>query len=296
MKEKKNSLATYIISLIIMLVVVFSIMVAIFNQKEKEEQTNAVIEKNSTQSTTQSNTQANTKSVTQEEYFIIYQGREISKEPGVKQISDMETSEKNKKKYNIKYYNYENGQYKGETKGVFGKEETYEGQSIVSNVSKIAISKKYNAIPRKYRNWTQKEIETHQKIKNYEKIKIQEIDLDGDNKLEYIVNVQEDIKKGDLKDNSATIDANSYITIYDSNFNKKADLVKLENAFIDGEKKQENKVFLSIDDVEYIDIDNDGKMEILIELPSWEGVNYSLLKYDNGKIYGKVNYQVRLEP
>ena len=38
----------------------------------------------------------------------------------------------------------------GETIGTFG-EETYEGVSIVSNVRKIAMTEKYNAIPRTFK-------------------------------------------------------------------------------------------------------------------------------------------------
>lgn len=258
-------------------------------------------------------TQPVTNSVAQEDFFIVYNGREIQKDVGVKQTSDMETSENNKKKYNIKYYNYENGQYKGETKGIFGKEETYEGQSIVSNVSKIAISKKYNAIPR---NITKMKV-IPEKLKNekmypvqvlhpstgesvsvnFEDLKVKSVDLDGDNKLEYLVCWKLDIEEGEYEDSHA--ESSSGIILFDNTFNKISQLVSIKQEFKNNQdkkdKKEETFVF-DIDDVECIDIDNDGKMEILIELPSWEGFTYSLLKYDNGKIEGKVNYEASLEP
>lgn len=258
-------------------------------------------------------TQSVTNSVAQDDFFIVYNGREIQKDIGVKQTSDMETSENNKKKYNIKYYNYENGQYKGETKGIFGKEETYEGQSIVSNVSKIAISKKYNAIPR---NITKMKVipeelknekmypvqvlhsSTGESVSvNFEDLKVKSVDLDGDNKLEYIVCWNLDIEEGEYEDSHA--ESSSGIILFDNTFNKISQLVSIKQEFKNNQdkkdKKEENFVF-DIDDVECIDIDNDGKMEVLIELPSWEGFKYSLLKYDNGKIEGKVDYKASIEP
>ena len=258
-------------------------------------------------------TQSVTNSVAQDDFFIVYNGREIQKDVGVKQTSDMETSENNKKKYNIKYYNYENGQYKGETKGTFGKEETYEGQSIVSNVSKIAISKKYNAIPR---NITKMKVipeelknekmypvqvlhpSTGESVSvNFEDLKVKSVDLDGDNKLEYIVCWNLDIEEGEYEDSHA--ESSSGIILFDNTFNKISQLVSIKQEFKNNqdkkEKKEETFVF-NIDDVECIDIDNDGKMEVLIELPSWEGFKYSLLKYDNGKIEGKVDYKASIEP
>ncbi len=279
-----------------------------------EEYTLNLYKKNSvTQSVTNSVEQPVKNSVAQDDYFIIYNGREIQKEVGVKQTSDMEISEKNKKKYNTKYFNYEDGKYKGETTGIFGKEETYEGQSIVSNVSKIAISKKYNAIPR---NITKMKTipEELKKEKmypvqvlhpstgesvsvNFEDLKVKSVDLDGDNKLEYIVCWNLDIEEGEYEDSHA--ECSSGIILFDSKFNKIAQLVSIKQEFKNNEekkdKKEETYVF-DIDDVECIDIDSDGKMEILIDLPSWEGFNYSLLKYDNGKIEGKVDYKASLEP
>ena len=275
-----------------------------------EEYTLNLYKKNSVSNSVE---QPVTNSVAQDNYFIVYNGREIQKEVGVKQTSDMETSENNKKKYNTIYYNYENGQYKGETKGIFGKEETYEGQSIVSNVSKIAISKKYNAIPR---NITKMKVipEELKKEKmyplqvlhpstgesvsvNFEDLKVKSVDLDGDNKLEYIVCWNLDIEEGEYEDSHA--ESSSGIILFDNTFNKISQLVSIKQEFKNNQdkkdKKEETFVF-DIDDVECIDIDNDGKMEVLIELPSWEGFTYSLLKYDNGKIEGTVDYKASIKP
>ena len=252
-------------------------------------------------------------SIAQDDFLVIYNGREIPKKVGVKQTTDMANNKENKNKYNIKYYNYENGEYKGETVGTFGEEETYEGQSIISNVSKIAISKKYNAIPR---NITKMKIIPDQLKKeelypvqvlhastgesvsvNFEDLEVKSVDLDGDNKLEYLVCWKLDIEEGEFEDSHA--ENSSGIVLFDNNFNKISQLVSIKQEFKNNEEKKDKKdetFVFNIDDVECIDIDNDGKMEVLIELPSWEGFTYSLLKYDNGKIEGEVDYKASIEP
>ena len=53
-------------------------------------------------------------------------------------------------------------------------------------------------------------------------------------------------------------------------------------------------MFLSLNDVEYLDLDDDGIMEILIKIPSYEGNKLSILKYNKGKIEGNVNLEVNV--
>ena len=45
---------------------------------------------------------------------------------------------------------------------------------------------------------------------------------------------------------------------------------------------------------DYIDLDNDGIMEILIKVPQYEGSQLSILKYNKGKIDGKTNLEVNV--
>ena len=117
--------------------------------------------------------------------FVLYNGMEISRMPGVQDISEMEINEENNKKYNIKYYNYENNEYLGETEGEFG-EEVYEGFSVVTNVKTIATSEFYDAVPRKS-TLIEKMPEELKNKGQAPDADIEEIDLDGDGKNEYIL-------------------------------------------------------------------------------------------------------------
>ena len=55
--------------------------------------------------------------------------------------------------------------------------------------------------------------------------------------------------------------------------------------------------YLSISNVEILDVDNDGNMEILIEIPHYEGEpSISLIKYKNGELSGKTNIACSLLP
>lgn len=85
------------------------------------------------------------------DYFILYKGIEIDKKVGVQFLDYMEITAANAEKYHTTYYNYENGIYVGKTAGIFGKEQAYENTSWVENVDSIAISKKYDAMPRPYK-------------------------------------------------------------------------------------------------------------------------------------------------
>ena len=52
-----------------------------------------------------------------------------------------------------------------------------------------------------------------------------------------------------------------------------------------------------MDNVEIIDIDNDGIMEILVEIPKYEGdPSVSMLKYKNGELSGDTNIECSLLP
>ena len=84
------------------------------------------------------------------------------------------------------------------------------------------------------------------------------------------------------------------ISLLDSNYKKVADLAILKNGFWGDIKEESSKVFLSLKDVDYIDLDNDGIMEILIKVPQYEGSQLSILKYNKGKIDGKTNLEVNV--
>lgn len=222
--------------------------------------------------------------------FVLYNGMEISRMPGVQDISEMEINEENNKKYNIKYYNYENNEYFGETKGEFG-EEVYEGFSVVTNVKTIATSEFYDAVPRKS-TLIEKMPEELKNKGQAPDADIEEIDLDGDGKNEYILLYKVDIEGNE---NGAEPQAFSGVMLFDNNYEKLADLVTLKNGFWGNIKEEDKKVFLSFDDIEYIDIDCDGIMEIVIKIPTYEETKISIVKYSNGEIQGETGIQASVE-
>lgn len=229
---------------------------------------------------------------TSDDYFILYDGCEIKIETGVQDLSDAKISSETNKKYNTTYYNYENGKYVGETKGTFG-EETYEGISHIDNVKRIAISEKYNAIPRTYTTINELPGQLID-MADYSSVNIQSIDLDNDGKVEYIVCYRVDYAKGEIGEGEPQ--ASSGIMLFDSDYKKIADLISLENGFWANIKEEDKKIFLSLDDIEYIDIDNDGIMEIIIKVPTYEGAKISIIKYKNGEIEGETNFKASVIP
>ena len=228
------------------------------------------------------------------ENILLYEGSEILNKIGTQfiDLTEMEISEEAKRKYNTTYLNYENGKYLGETLGNFG-EETYEGFSIVTNVKRIAMTQKYNAIPREYK-LIEKLPEQLKDMADYSSVAINEIDLDGDEKSEYIVCYTVNYKKGQIGDGEPQ--ASSGIMLFDNNYKKIADLVTLENGFWGNIKEEDYKIFLSLEETEYIDIDNDGIMEIIIEIPTYEGTKISILRYSNNKVEGEINLQASVMP
>lgn len=301
MSEKepiKVSLTTYIISLLVMVILIIGLIFYFVeyrnNTTEKLSNTNtSLIESNTSENNIMINQQdKNTNKLTTSDYFILYNGYEIKNKIGVQNLSDMEVTEETNKKYNTTYYNYENGKFVGETKGTFGKE-TYEGVSIVDNVKKIAISQKYDAIPRTYT--TINELPSQLKdMADYSTVKIHSIDLDGNGKTEYVVCYTLNYAKGEIGDGEP--EASSGIILFDSNFKKVSDLVTLENGFWGNIKEEDKKVFLTLDDTDYIDIDNDGIMEIIIKIPTYEGNKISIVKFDNEKIEGETNLKATVTP
>ena len=225
------------------------------------------------------------------ENFILYNGMEILIEPGVQEVSDMKFNDNTIKKYNTRYYNYEGGKYIGGTEGKFTTE-TYDGYAVVENVKRIAMSEKYEAIPREFKVIE----ELPEQLKEdggYPDVKIHEIDLDGDGKFEHILCYNVDY---DGKESEAEPEVFSGLMLFDENYEKIVDLVTLNNGFWGNIHDDERKIFITLDDIEYIDIDNDGIMEMIINVPTYDGTKISIVKYQNGEIEGDVDVQASVSP
>ena len=275
-----------LILLIIGIILIMMIGVIMFVQKTENDRQIADLNNN------QNKMQETTNNL--KENILLYEGSEILNKIGTQfiDLTEMEISEEARRKYNTTYFNYENGKYLGEILGYFG-EETYEGFSIVTNVKRIAMTQKYNAIPREYK-LIEKLPEKLNDMADYSSVAINEIDLDGDGKSEYIVCYTVNYKKGQIGDGESQ--ATSGIMLFDNNYKKIADLVTLENGFWGNIKEENYKRFLSLQDTEYIDIDNDGIMEIIIEIPTYEGTKISILRYSNNKVEGEINLQASVMP
>lgn len=284
---ENNNGKSLTILLIIGIILIMTIGVVMFMQKtEKDRQ---IANLNNTQNKMQETTN-NLK-----ENILLYEGSEISNKIGTQfiDLTEMEINEESKRKYNTTYFNYENGKYQGETTGTFGDESIYDSYSIVKNVKKIAMNQKYNAIPREYK--LIEELPDQLKdMADYSSIAINEIDLDGDGKSEYIVCYTVNYKKGQIGDGEPQ--ASSGIMLFDYNYKEIADLVTLENGFWGNIKEEYYKIFLSLEETEYIDIDNDGIMEIIIEIPTYEGTKISIFRYSNNKVEGETNLQASVMP
>lgn len=222
------------------------------------------------------------------ENFFLYNGYEILTVPGVQYYFEgMEINKQNLLKYNIPYYNFENGKYIGKINGVFGNEGLVEGYSIVEGTKKIAFTEYYNAIPRTHSTVTSipKEIIN---IENYSNVDMEKIDLDGDGSQEYIlcyrINNDEDYVL------NGGISYSSGIILFDSNYNKIANLCSFNI------RNGEYVEFLSLNDVEYIDIDKDNIMEIIIDFPAYEAFGVGIFKYSDGTITGAIDYEVDVGP
>ena len=186
-------------------------------------------------------------------------------------------------KYVITYYDYENYSSKGSNLGTLSTQ-LYEGLVKIDNVGKIAISEDYNAIPRNVKvvNTIPTIIsENNPKIADYDTVKTLIVDLDGNGIEEYIL-VLANKKTGFSK-----------ITFIDSKGQKIADLASIEKS--KWKKDEASEYYLSISNVETVDVDNDGIMEIVLEIPHATGdPTVSLLKYNNGKLSGKTDIECSL--
>lgn len=303
MKENKKriSLVSYIISLIVMLVVIIVLICYILQNRNNNKETNI---SNSNISDSGYLNNENTIVDEQQEninaqqaqklnnYFILYNGYEMKIQTGIQDLSDMKINSETKLKYNTTYYNYENGKYVGETKGTFG-EETFEGLSVVNNIKRIAISQQYNAIPRTYTTINELP-EQLIDMADYSSVNIQSIDLDNDGKTEYIVCYTINYAQGEIGNGQPQ--ASSGLMVLDYNYKKIADIVSLENGFWGDIKKEDKKIFISLDDVDYIDIDNDEIIEMIIKIPTYEGTKIDIIKYNRGNIEGETNIKASVLP
>ena len=186
-------------------------------------------------------------------------------------------------KYVITYYSYENYSFKEAKLGVLS-QKVYDNSVKIDNVGKVAISEEYEAVPRQIKvvNTVPSIIsDNNPLVKDYDTVKTISTDFDGNGTEEYIL-ILKNTKTGFSK-----------ITFIDSKGEKVADLASIEKS--KWRQDTNNEFYLGIDNVEILDINNDGVMEILVEIPHSTGdPTVSLLKYNNGELQGKTNIECSL--
>ena len=271
-ENKKIKVSFKVVIALIIIVVIIGIAFAIcilknsLNENNGADKNNTVIKEES------------------KEKIILYKGLDFS---DGKNLNDITCNEANKKKYEIEYFNYENGEKLEKSKGNLV--ETYEGISAVENVKKIAISVEYDAIPRRYTTIEGLPKELYE-LADCNKVEIQSVDLDGDGKKEYIVASNSYASPEDYDTDTYT--NYSDISLYDNKFKKIATLIKAKDQYREVDGKITSEFFCSLDDVEYIDIDDDGIMEVLVDLNYWENIGVNSYKYKDGKITGETECEI----
>jgi len=271
-ENKKIKVSFKVVIALIIIVVIIGIAFAICILKNSSNENNGA-DKNNTAIKEES-----------KEKIILYKGLDFS---DGKNLNDITYNEANKKKYEIEYFNYENGEKLEKSKGNLV--ENYEGISAVENVKKIAISVEYDAIPRRYTTIEGLPKELYE-LADCNKVEIQSVDLDGDGKKEYIVASNSYASPEDYDTDTYT--NYSDISLYDNKFKKIATLIKAKDQYREVDGKITSEFFCSLDDVEYIDIDDDGIMEVLVDLNYWENIGVNSYKYKDGKITGETECEI----
>lgn len=244
----------------------------------------AISDTNSSTNTTPVTDGTNIRKTMNEELVVLYNGLILDTtkmdEVALKYIDN--TNEQ-ADKYVITYYNYENYSYKDAKLGVLSSQ-LYEGLVKIDNVGKVAISEDYEAIPRSIKvvNTIPTIVSDNNKnVSDYDTVKTLIADLDGNQTEEYIL----------VLANKTT--GFSKIVLVDSKGTKVADLASIEKS--QWKKDSVAGYYLSISNIDIIDVDNDGIMEILVEIPHATGNStVSLLKYKTGELLGKQNIKCSL--
>lgn len=244
--------------------------------------TNATLNQNVTVS---NNIDASSIKLLNEDLIVLYNGLVLTTDKmEEKELQYIDNNNDSKDDYVITYYNYENFAFKESKLGTLSGQ-VFDGVVKVENVGKVAISENYEAIPREIKvvnSIPTVVADNNPKLSEYDSSKVIITDLDGNGTDEYILIVA-----------NKSI-GYSKILLVDSKGNKVADLAYIEKSKWDTATNEE--YYLSINNIEIIDVDNDGNMEILIELPTSDGTTpkISLLKYKSGELQGTTNIECSL--
>jgi len=231
--------------------------------------------------TTVTTEEADNRKVLNEAIIVLYKGLILDiEEMGVSQLKYIDNSNPSKDNYVITYFNYENYGFKNSTLGTLSTQ-VVDGLVKIDNVGKVAISEKYDAIPREIQvvNSIPAVVsDNNSDMANYDTKKTIITDLDGNGTNEYILILA---KKSTGESKIVLVESTGFV---------KATIAKMNKSGWDGVSS--DGYYLSYSNIEVLDVDNDGIMEIIFEIPTTNPVpsEISLLKYKNGDLSGTIDY------
>ena len=204
---------------------------------------------------------------------------------GITTLKYIDNSNPSKDNYVITYFNYENYGFKDSSLGTLSTQ-VIDGLVKIDNVGKVAISEKYEAIPREIQvinSIPAVVLDNNSDLSVYDTKKTIITDLDGNGTNEYIM----------ILSNKST--GESKILLVESTGFIKATIAKMDKSGWDGIST--DGYYLSYSNIEILDIDNDGIMEIIFEIPTTNSTpsQISLVKYKNGDISGELDYTCSLK-
>lgn len=235
--------------------------------------------------TTVTTGEADNRKVLNEAIIVLYKGLILDIEKmGLVELKYIDNSNPSKDKYVITYYNYENYGFKDSSLGTLSSQ-VVDGLVKIDAVGKVAISEKYEAIPREIQvvnSIPTVVLDNNSDFSNYDTKKTIITDLDGNGTNEYIIII------------SSKVTGESRILLVESSGIVKATIAKMDKSGWD--TITSDGYYLSYNNIEILDIDNDGIMEILFEVPTTSSspTQISLLKYKNGELLGTTDYTCSL--
>ena len=235
--------------------------------------------------TTISTSDADSRKVLNEEIIVLYDGLVLNvSEMKVVDLQYIDNSSTEKENYVITYYNYENFGFTDSSLGILSSQ-VLDGLVKIDNVGKVSISESYDAIPRDIQvinSIPAVVLDNNSDFADYDTRKTIISDLDGNGTNEYIVIL------------SSTTTGESRIVLVESTGFIKATIATMNKA--GWEAVSTDGYYLSYNNIEILDVDNDGIMEILFEIPTTLATptQVSLLKYQNGDLTGTTDLSCTL--
>ena len=262
-----------------------STVAEILNTVIDSNETNTNSSNISSGNTTISTSDADSRKVLNEEIIVLYDGLVLNvSEMKVVDLQYIDNSSTEKENYVITYYNYENFGFTDSSLGILSSQ-VLDGLVKIDNVGKVSISESYDAIPRDIQvinSIPAVVLDNNSDFADYDTRKTIISDLDGNGTNEYIVIL------------SSTTTGESRIVLVESTGFIKATIATMNKA--GWEAVSTDGYYLSYNNIEILDVDNDGIMEILFEIPTTLAIptQVSLLKYQNGDLTGTTDLSCTL--